>query len=393
MLILHFSLTPLAGAPIRICKALSLHVGVVSRFAVLSSQTGSYKKYGFEEDLSWERDKSEIINLAERCDVIHLYNFIDLDSKEFAPISFRRFWDAGKPMVRQFESVPFLIAKIMKIPISTIYECPIPKLVIPQYPERYFPKAKIVPNIVFGRSEDNQPQRDEAFIKIGYSPTWFVSARESRWDTKGYPETKKILKHIHNICRREGIKAEVDLIEQVSHAECMRRKSLCDIAIDDLVTGSYHLNTLESLMMGSASLTYMDGRVIRVLQELTGRSDFPAINVGLEDAEAVLLELIKNLDLTRELGRRSRQWMTEHWDPYNMAKHYIDAYRQVINDPRKPFPERFSGINAVDHWCIVDFYDNIWRQRQKRWPRVAPKWYLKIRGMIGKILRLLHLRK
>jgi len=95
-------------------------------------------------------------------------------------------------------------------------------------------------------------------LRIGYAPTRFNSGRASRWDTKGYRETTKLLKTLVSKAAAKSIDIQIDIIEQVSHSDCLQRKSACHIVIDDLVTGSYHLNTLESLASESVCLTYMD---------------------------------------------------------------------------------------------------------------------------------------
>lgn len=392
MLVLHLSLTPLVGAPIRICQALRLR-GIDARCAVLSAEVGDYAKHAFDQDLVWSSNREEIIDIAGRCDVLHLHNFIGLDSREFAPLDFRKLWDQGRPMVRHFHSTPDLIGRFLKQPESAVLECPIPKLVIAQYPERFFPAARLVPNIVLPETPAISHDRSApAAIRVGYAPSRFNSARSSRWDTKGYPETIRVLKRFPRAARARGARVEIDVIEQVPHRECLARKARCHIVIDDLVTGSYHLNTLESLAQGSACITYMDRRTLQVVAEITGRNDFPAINAGLEDAHAVLLDLVLKPETAVEIGRRSRDWMAAHWAPAAMAGHFLDAYAAVQRAPHTPFPARF-GSDAASRWLAIDLHDLLWRSRAGRWPAIMPGWMLAIRGVGGKALRAAGLRR
>lgn len=388
MLALHFSHTPLVGAPGRVCAALRALPGMDARWVVLDAQAGEYDRMSFELDLRWPRDRAEVLALLSRCDVVHLHNYLHLDSDDFAPVSFAELWQTGKPMVRHFHSTPDLVARFNRQPTQAVADCPIPKLVIAQYPERQFPDARLVPNVV---ALDLPSPPEDGPLRIGYAPTRFNSGGSSRWDTKGYGETVKLLRQLRRRCAREGIALEVDLIERVPHAACLARKARCHLFIDDLVTGSYHLNTLEALAQGSVCLSYLDGRTLAALQELTGRSDFPVVNVGVEHALEVLLDLCRQPALTRALGRQNRAWMLAHWQPARMATHFVDAYRHVIASPRAPFPARRLD-DAASRWRAVGQYDTLWRARQTHWPRLTPRWMLAPKAAIGRALRALGLR-
>ena len=392
MQILHFALTPLVGAPMRICRALALHEGIQSRFAVLDTNIGAYDRMVFETDLQWSKHRDEIVELARTADVIHLHNFIDLDSKHFTPINFRKLWNDGRPMVRHFHSTPDNIAGFMRTSAKAVIACKIPKLVIPQYPARFFPMAKIVPNIILDEELRQVTDERSSILRIAYAPTRFNSGRASRWDTKGYLETVQLLKRVVSKAAARNVDIHVDIIENVSHAECLRRKSACHIVIDDLVTGSYHLNTLESLASGSICLTYMDRTTQQAVFDLSGRSDFPALSVGLENAEAVLLDLAGNRQLVEAIGQHSRAWMSRHWAPKEMAQHFLDAYAHVISHPGQSFPIRGEAVSMVQEWMDVRLNDLVWANRHKRWPRVMPNWVRSLRGSAGKALRGIGLK-
>lgn len=371
-----------------------MHAGVESRWAVLDPEVGAYGKMAFDLDLRWDRDRDEILSLAARSDVLHLHNYIGLDNQDFAPLDFRQLWDQGKPMVRHFHSTPDLIARFAKQSEQAVLDCQIPKLVIAQYPERFFANAKLVPNIVFPEAlVDEEEGATVDAVRIGYAPSRFNSARASRWDTKGYPETIKVLKALARAARARGVRVEIDVIEQVSHHECMARKARCHVVIDDLATGSYHLNTLESLAQGSACLTFMDRRTQQAVTDLIGRNDFPAVVVGLEHAEAVLLDLVLNPQITIEIGRQSRAWMQAHWNPFAMARHFLDAYAHVTAHPGQAFARRSDSAPAVDDWINIRLHDLVWANRQQRWPRVMPDWVRDLRGGVGASLRSLGLKQ
>lgn len=388
MRVLHFSHTPLVGAPGRVCRALRALPDVDARWVVLDTTAGSYDRMSFELDLVWPRDRDEVLDLLARCDVVHLHNYLHLDSPEFAPISFAALWRQGKPMLRQFHSTPELIGRFLGQPAQAALDCPIPKLVLAQFHERLYPTARLVPNIV---DLDLPELPVDGPLRIGYAPTRFDSGRDARWDTKGYRETLSLLKRLRRQAAREGLAVEVDVIELVPHAECLRRKARCHLFIDELVTGSYHLNTLEALAQGSVCLTWLDARTAGAVQALTGRADFPALAVPLEQALPVLLALCRDATLVRALGRQNRDWMREHWAPDRMAQHFLSAYRDVVAAPRTPFPAR-RGLDAASTWRAVAVHDLAWRARQSHWPRVWPRWALTLKARAGRLARMLRLR-
>lgn len=390
MLVVHLTHTPLAGAPIRIARATALHPGVEARVCVLNP--AAFGTRTFDEDLVWARDRDEVVDLVERCDVLHLHNYFDLDSTDFAPIDFGRLWRAGKPMVRQFHAGPALVARFMGRTIADVQSCPIPKLVCGQWQERWYPSARVVPLVVF--PPETPPVREPAAerVRISYAPSLFRPARAERWDTKGYPETIRMLRRVERQARRERRALFTDVIELVPHHECLVRKSQAHIAIDELVTGSYHTSTLESLAAGSATLCFLDERTQLSFRRLSGQMDLPVVNVGLEHAEALLLDLIRHPAVVDELGRRSAQWMNEHWSPFEMARHFIAPYEEVMAHPGRAFELRF-GDHACDEWLNKQRHDVLWQSRSRGWPREVPAWWSRLRGAAGKALRGVGLKR
>jgi hypothetical protein len=390
MLVVHLTHTPLAGAPIRICRALELHPGFRSRVCALDP--AAFGTRTFDEDLVWSRDRDEVIDLVERCDILHLHNFFDLESTQFAPIDFAKLWRAGKPMVRQFHAGPILVGRFMGKPVSAALECPIPKLVCGQWQERWYPNARPVPLIVFPPDAPAQRRPASEEMRISYAPSLFRPARAERWDTKGYPETTRILRKVARQARRESRGVTVDVIEMVPHHECLERKAQAHIALDELVTGSYHTSTLESLAAGSATLCYLDGRTQASFMRLSGQLELPVLNTGLEHAEAMLLELIRNPEIVEEIGRRSAQWMQKHWHPRDMAQHFIDAYQEVMAHPTQAFETRIAN-EPCDEWLNKRRYDLLWESRSRHWPREVPAWWTHMRGAAGDALRKIGLRR
>ena len=388
MLILHFCLTPLAAAPYRICQALNMLEGVTARSIVLDAQ--GYSKLSFPSDLIWSEHKAEILTLLEKADLLHLHNFVGLDCDKFTPIDFQALWDKDMPMVRHFHSTPESICYYMKISEQKLFECPIPKLVISQYPERFYAQAKVVPNIVTQFPVSDIKSRDT--IRIGYSPSNFRTAREKRWDTKGYHETKKLLTDFASKANRQGLNIELDIMERVAFDECLRRKAECDIVIDDLVTGSYHMSALEGLASGTIVLTFADNRVIAETMKLTQGQFPPIINTKLEELQNVLFHLAKNRALISHIKQATYDCMQTYWQPKERAQQFVVIYQQVIADPKAQFPLRYDPQSTSDLWFAIDQYDVAWKARHKFWPTQNTGIVFKLKRKIYRVLKILGLK-
>jgi len=361
--------------------------GVTARSVVLSRN--GYTNLSFPSDLCWPEDKIEILELIKTVDLIHLHNYVDLKTDCFYPIDFKSLWDSYTPIVRQFHSTPDLICRYKGITKEELSSCPIPRLVISQYPERFYPSAKVVPNIVTNFS--SFPCDISKPVRIGYSPSNFRRARECRWDTKGYIETRSILNKFVKKAKKKGLSVDLDIMEGVPFDECLRRKSSCDIVIDDLVTGSYHMSSLEGLASGALVLAFVDERVREQTMMLADGTFLPLVNTKLENLLETLIFFCENRLLMNEFRYSSLAWMKKNWDPVGNAELFIDVYRQVIDDPRLVFPSRYDESSRVDQWLAIGKYDFDWALRHQYWPRERPAVVRYARGLARKLLDSLHI--
>jgi hypothetical protein len=323
--IVTFSKTPLAGAPIRIVRALQRHTDLDVRHVDL-------KRWGiFEHDHVHEEDPERTAELAERADILHLFNYLNAGSNDFAPVDFGRLATGGKRLVRQFGSTPMLIAAEMGIPLEEVLNDPIPKLVIAQHPERFLPTARVVPNIVSQDDELYLPAcRPLETAGVVFCPTRQDGAWEARWDTKGMPETVAMMKRLN---RRTGLPFR--MIHGRPFEEAMAAKRCAAIVIDDLVTGSYHLSSLEGLALAKPVLTHLDGRTDTVLRAISGADSIPFVNVRLEDAPEVLTHLAREPDERHGVGVEGRAWIDRYWRDRDLVRHYVGAYADLMDDPRR----------------------------------------------------------
>jgi hypothetical protein len=365
--VVHLSLTPLAGSPIRIVNALRRHTSWQARLIVLNP--AAYGTRTFEGDLDWKRDREEAISCIDSADILHLHHYFDLEHNPFE-LDFNALRRRGKHLVRQFHSSSLHVAGGQPARIREVIESPVPQLVIAQYPERYFPRARLVPNLV--PLEDDlyrpckHPGRTDS-VNIFFAPSaahsaWTHARPELRWESKGCPETVRMLENV----RRRSPSVVVDFRHDVPHIECLRARQAADVAIDDLITGSFHLSSLEGLAQGVPTLAYLDSRTLAVLTEMAGTATHPWLNCRLENAEDQLVSLTVQPELRNELAQAAHNWMARYWNDRDLIAHFTDAYARVLETDGAPFPVRFDIDKLQTWWNIRARQDLAWQIRRWR---------------------------
>ena len=184
--ILHFSKTPLAGAPIRLVQALQRHSS--HEIHLIDFDGGFY-----DHDVLFPEEREKAVALAEEADIIHLHNYLDYDSTCFSPIDFEDLRRKGKAFLRQYHSHPALIAQGAGNTVEEVLSCEIPALVVAQFQERFYPKAKVVPNILPIDLPHYLPNGEEPLWDLFFTPSVTGSAWDDRWNTKGADETSALM--------------------------------------------------------------------------------------------------------------------------------------------------------------------------------------------------------
>lgn len=339
MKVVHLALTPLAGAPIRIVSALNAHTGVQARFVDLNPF--AYGGRVFDEDIHFAAQPDLARTVIEAADVVHLHHWFDLRNNPFGVDL------SHKPVLRHLHSHPEWVARHGGGSADQVVNDPLPQVVVAQFQERFYPHAKPVPNLVRQTDIDAATRGaapgSDGRVGVVFQPTTDVSAFEARWDTKGRPETLALLQGV-----TAALGLRIDAETDLPYRTALARKAGADLVIDELVTGSYHLSSLEGLALGKPTLAWLDARTVAVLAALTGTADLPWINVHLMQAEAALRDLACDAALRVELGANARHWMRQHWDEARLVRHYVDAYDDVLSGLRPQRGTRASGYVAIN---------------------------------------------
>lgn len=358
MKVVHLSNTPVAGSPGNIVSALNRLTDVQARHIVFNSS--AYRNRTFAVDIDWKTQQPQALDVIADADVIHIHQFFSID-ETFGPNFYQRF--GKKKIIKQYHSAPDLWAKGDAGVIQRIVYEDVPQLVIAQGPERYYPFARVVPNVIplndprYLPGPESRSNADDIPI-VTFSPSGRSSAWKTRWETKGVPQTLKLLRKLE----RKGL-CKLQLIVDTPHDACLRAKQHAAIAIDECVTGNYHLSGLEALSQGKPTLGHLDNRVQSQLRAMTGALELPWIDVRLEEAEGPLRELLWDRALRAELGAASRQWMETYYQEAAMVEHYRRAYVDLFEAPHCFHVRRFIGHG--EPWLAVALPNHRWAARKR----------------------------
>ena len=361
MNIVHFSNNSLAGAPIRLVRALGSLPGISARLV-------DTRRFGlYDHDVVFAETPELARDLARDADILHLHNFLDERSTDFAPLDFAALARRGVPILRHFHSIPELVAARMGRTVSEVLDSPLPSVVIAQYPERFYPRARVVPNLVPQDDPRYRPVADPPHHDLFFAPTKPSGAFENRWNTKGTPETLAIL---DRVARRTGCRVNARDGNQLAPLDrILSEKARSRVVLDDMVNGSYHLSGLEGLSLGRTVCNYLDARNLALLREFAGSDHCPFVNIRLEEAEAVLTYLVGHPDEADALGHDGRAWVEAHWRDTDLAGHYLAVYRDLLRDPAlvtRQAPLRLDGVRRF--FCLT-MPDLVYETRKAAWAR------------------------
>jgi len=318
MKVLQLSETTLSGSPIRLSKLLNKYSKKVeSRHLVWQSRL---RDRVFDTDLVGpEISKEEVQSWLDWSDVICYHN---------RRSKLTIFKELGleipkKPSMFQIhsprQSEDFSEVTSSKLPIA----------VIGQYHPREWPELKfIVPNCVDIWAFDHQPIHP--FLKVSHKNRNIpiVSFAPSNttakgWDNKGYGLVAGILKPMKLAGR-----VHFQLIIKKPHAETLELKKQADLGIDEVMSGSYHMSSLEYLSMAVACMANIDAKTEKVVKDMTGCENLPWILATSKNFGAVLRNTLNSKSYI-EQGIKSREWMEKFWSPEFLCKKYEEVYSQL----------------------------------------------------------------
>ncbi len=307
--ILHLCPSALAGAPVHLSQILNKYTACISKTVLKKEFTAS----GLA-NLRWKYDMVDpsdiqIRELVDWADIIHYHRLV-------YPRPFKH-----KPCILQFHS-----PQMGYRPGRSHSWLNNRKLAVAQYQPLIYTDALIVPNLIDIWESTYQPeQKPDDRIKIFYS---WASEQRGGWRDKGSNQTIKILNQLQH---RYGQRVEICILNNAPYEACMQAKRTAHICIDECVTGSYHLQSLEGCSVGALTLNNLNKPIAGFIRQVTGQDTHPFHTTNLDQLLDTLCHFIESPKEIYQLGNTARKWMEAHWDPRKMITQYTNAYFNALN--------------------------------------------------------------
>lgn len=128
--------------------------------------------------------------------------------------------------------------------------------------------------------------------------------------------------------RARGAKIELDLVEDVPHAEVRARYAAADVVIDQLLIGWYGLLSIESMAMGKPVVCHVDQTAARRTGERFGH-ELPIVDATTETLTDVLGDLAGDRARLAQLGRAGRSFVETVHERGAVVEHLLDIYARA----------------------------------------------------------------
>jgi hypothetical protein len=121
--------------------------------------------------------------------------------------------------------------------------------------------------------------------------------------------------------KQEGFPIDLMLIENLPHEQALRQYRRADIAVDQLLTGSYGLLSAELMGLGVPTLCYLRPDILRHYPEPP-----PIINANPANIKEQLIYCFESKDKLRSMSNLGRAYAKKHHHPLMLAKKCLGYY-------------------------------------------------------------------
>lgn len=135
----------------------------------------------------------------------------------------------------------------------------------------------------------------------------------------------------------EGLDLELIILERVPNHQVKEVMASVDIVADQLIIGWYAMFALEAMALEKVVLCYLrpDLEELYVAAGLVALNEIPIIHCSLSTVKQRIRELVLNREQLREIGRRSRNFVSKH--------HSTQAVGQVFDQINRSLQVTPSG--------------------------------------------------
>ncbi len=159
------------------------------------------------------------------------------------------------------------------------------------------------------------PSQHEA-IRIGHAPTNRIG--------KGTAEILAALERIQS-----DFPVEIVMIENLPHAEALRRKATCHVFIDQIGELGYGVNALESLAMGIPTAVELMPDFEQFLEQHCGEPH-PFALLRRTSLEADLRDILQNMSNWKSQGTIGQAWVRRHHSIHRIVGVYLGRIEEML---------------------------------------------------------------
>lgn len=322
MKVLHLSNTPISNAPHNLAECQRKY-GIEASL-LLHRYSNTNKNFVGNGTLWTVTPKEEIIARINDSDIIHFHNFA---KEQLLFSTYPDLWGLveKKPRLIQYHSPRFSIESFE----TTIADKTMKHAVIAQYHVREYPECEfIVPNVIPMYLKEYSPMMekwDDLVPTVSYAPS---NITLKGWDNKGFFITQPILQRLQAMN-----KANPDIMIGVAYKDCLSRKRWSHIGIDEVMTGSYHLSSLEYLSMGCVTIGNLDVQTKSALNSVDTHLNgdaLPWIEANQNNLMAAISGVIsEGMQGLRQRAEYNRGWMEKHWNPEVHVQRFKEIYAKL----------------------------------------------------------------
>ena len=148
---------------------------------------------------------------------------------------------------------------------------------------------------------------------------------------RGVKGTRFLLEAVERL-RREGVAFDLELVENLPHAEARKRYTDADLVVDQLLAGWYGGFTVEVMALGKPVIVYLRASDLHVLPREM-RAELPVI----EATPATIYDVLKEWLTVRrhalgERGRAARAYVERWHNARAIAQRLVSDYKAILQE-------------------------------------------------------------
>ena len=314
MNVVHLSKTPLASSPGRMSFYLN-QIGVNSVHFFEQDYPGALKgkmtMRSFHLDSSPSSDEMLEYYLS-KADVVHVHNHISSP----LVVHVNKYFEGSKLVFHAHSPLregPLFtnVSGQMDLSFTDFY-------VVAQYQPRHYQNYTPVCNIV---PEAPCVSEVDSPLKILYTPAH--NRPGGRWNPKGSSKLTAAMDYFS-----AQNKIELKSPPKLSESQLLGYRSLCDVTVDEIITGSYHQISLEGLSAGNIVINNADFFSIEMLKMAARAKEAPPFLLTSEDNIGNKLEQLVKIPAEELLLKKqeSRDYFDRYLQPERLAKILVENY-------------------------------------------------------------------